>query len=310
MLVGRQIHELWQAMGSPPGFQVVEQGAGRGILARDITRWAVDAAPGFAAAMQYTIVEPRPRLRDAQRETLVEIEEDVALAWSDGLPAGIVGCVLTNELLDAFPVHRVKRAGDALREIYVTHDGTAFADQLGEVSDPLIEAYFHDLSLLPGEGCYAEVNLEAPQWLARVAAHLRNGYVMTFDYGYDAPDLYAPWRRDGTLLCFYAQSASSDPYQRIGRQDITASVDFTTLRTAARRAGLLLAGESDQSRFLLRLGIGDAVAAAADRAQMEEYFARRHAALDLIDPARLGRIKVLLHAKDAPAHHFTGFGDA
>ena len=63
------------------------------------------------------------------------------------------------------------------------------------------------------------------------------GYVLTFDYGYEAPELYAPWRRDGTLLCFYRQSASSDPYQRIGKQDMTASVDFTTLRRAgeARR---------------------------------------------------------------------------
>ena len=104
---------------------------------------------------------------------------------------------------------------------------------------------------------------------------MRRGLVLTFDYGYEAADLYAPWRRDGTLLCFYRQAASSDPYQRIGRQDMTASVDFTTLRRAGERAGLRTDGMTTQADFLVRLGIGEGIAAVAEGAQLEEYFARR-----------------------------------
>jgi SAM-dependent MidA family methyltransferase len=135
--------------------------------------------------------------------------------------------------------------------------------------------------------------------------------VLTFDYGYEAADLYAPWRRDGTLLCFYKQSASSDPYQRVGLQDMTASVDFTTLRRAGENAGMQTAGYTDQASFLARMGIGDGLAAvgAAGSAQIEEYFARRNVVLDLIDPAKLGRIKVLLQSKGVPESTFRGFHD-
>ncbi len=311
-LVARQIHELWRVMSRPPRFDIVEQGGGRGLLARDIIRWARDRAPDFAAALRYTLVEPSPLLRDEQRRTLSEIvAPEEAVVWRDDLPGAIEGCVLTNELIDAFPVHRVIRNGAELREIYVAHDGTRFVDQPGPLSDPALARYFENLGLLPGEGCYAEVNLEAPRWIARVSSSLRRGYVLTFDYGYDAAKLYAPWRRDGTLLCFYRQSASSDPYQRIGRQDMTASVDFTTLRRAGEAAGLRAVAMTDQSDFLVRMGIGDGVAAVAREgaAQLEEYFARRNVVLDLIDPGKLGRINVLLQGKDVPAAPLQGFGE-
>jgi SAM-dependent MidA family methyltransferase len=308
-LVGRQLCEFWEATGSPTAFDVVEQGGGRGWLARDVLRWAAKAAPTFAAAIRYTIVEPIELLRSEQQATLAELDDTGGVSWSDDLPSTIEGCVISNELLDAFPVHRVARHGDVLREVYVAHDGRGFIDQFGPLSDAAISTYFDDLALLPGDGCYAEVNLEAPRWVASVAARLKRGYVLTFDYGYEASDLYAPWRRDGTLLCFYRQSVSSDPYQRIGRQDMTASVDFTTVARAGERAGLSSVAMTDQSQFLLRMGVSDGVASAAGGAELEEYFARRNAVLDLIDPGRLGRIKVLLQSKGVAVHDLTGFGE-
>ncbi len=308
-LVARQLEELWRTMGSPARFDVVEQGAGRGLLARDIVR-AAARDDAFALALRYAIVEPTALLREEQARTI----EDAGIApggvmWSTALPAEIEGVVLSNELLDAFPVHRVVRRGGDLAEVYVTHDGTRFTDQLRPLSDPALRAHFDALGVMPGDGCYAEVNLAAPLWMRDVAARLKRGYVLTFDYGYEASSLYAPWRRDGTLLCFAGQSASSDPYQRIGKQDITASVDFTTLHAAGEACGLPVIASTDQSSFLVRLGIGEGVAQAAG--EMEEYFARRGIVLALIDPARLGRITVLLQGKGVvPDARLTGFSDA
>jgi SAM-dependent MidA family methyltransferase len=145
--------------------------------------------------------------------------------------------------------------------------------------------------------------------MTSVTAALRRGYVLTFDYGYEAEQLYAPWRRDGTLLCFYRQSAGSDPYQRIGKQDITSSVDFTTLRLTGEAAGLRTAGFTDQASFLTRLGIQAGLTAAGERAEMEEYFVRRQAMMALIDPARLGRIRVLCQSKDVDDAPLWGFRD-
>jgi SAM-dependent MidA family methyltransferase len=309
-LVGRQLSELWEVMDRPAAFDIVEQGGGRGLLARDVLRWAAGAAPAFLEAIHYTLVEPNAMLRREQEASLADAETGAQVSWTEDLPLAIEGCVLTNELLDAFPVHRVVREGGVLREVYVAHDGARFFDQPGPLSHAAIAAYFDDLKLLPGVGCYAEVNLASPVWMARVASRLKRGYVLTFDYGYEAADLYAPWRRDGTLLCFYRQTASSDPYQRIGRQDMTASVDFTTLRRAGERAGLTTAAMTDQSQFLLRMGVGQGIASVAEGSQLEEYFARRNVVLDLIDPAKLGRVKVLLQSKDAVGGPFTGFIDA
>ncbi|HXK34254.1 MAG TPA: SAM-dependent methyltransferase [Dehalococcoidia bacterium] len=313
-LVGRQLAEMWRALGSPPAFDVIEQGAGAGLLARDIIRRSLRQDPDFAAALRYHIVEPIPALRAAQQRTLErEPGAGAAVRWHDTLPRQITGCVLSNELVDAFPVHRVFRDGSGLHEVYVGVEDRRFVERLAPPSTPRITSYFDALGLLPGEGCYAEVNLEALDWMRDVAAALTRGFVLTFDYGYDAADLYAPWRRDGTLLCFHAQSASSDPFVRIGKQDITASVDFTSLRRAGEDAGLRTLAFTGQASFLVRLGIGEAVAAARDTHpdSMEEYFARRRVVMDLIDPGRLGRIKVLLQGKDAPPTPLTGFsGDA
>jgi SAM-dependent MidA family methyltransferase len=263
--------------------------------------------------MRYTIVEPSPMLRAEQERALGALNvPDASARWRDELPSGIEGCVLSNELIDAFPVHRVVRQGGALSEVYVAHDGSRFVDHFDALSTSEIAQYFDDLGLLPGDGSYAEVNLQAPRWMGAIAGALRRGYALTFDYGYAAPQLYAPWRKDGTLLCFFRQSASSDPYQRIGLQDMTASVDFTTLRRSGEAAGLRTAALTDQTSFLTRMGIGEGLAAVAGRegARLEEYFARRNVVLDLIDPAKLGRITVLLQSKGVPGAPLRGFRDA
>jgi SAM-dependent MidA family methyltransferase len=308
-LVAKQLHQLWEAMHRPARFDIVEQGAGSGLLARDILRGS-ERDPAFVRAIRYRIIEHSPALERAQREKLRDFEAPAnRIEWLAAMPAGVVGCVLSNELLDAFPVHRLVRRGADLLEVFVSWGQGRFIDEVRPLSDDALSCYFHDLGLLPGDGCYAEVNLDAPRWMASVAQSLERGYVLTFDYGYEAAQLYAPWRRDGTLLCFYRQTASSDPYQRIGKQDMTASVDFTTLRLAGEHAGLGTVAMTTQSEFLVRLGIGEGVAAVAGvgSAQMEEYFARRRVVMDLIDPGKLGRVTALLQGKNVSERRFDAF---
>lgn len=296
-MVGRQLRELWERMGEPARFDVVEAGPGTGVLARDILAWATRTAPEFEAALKYTLVETSPALGERQLATLVA--EGLKAQLRDELPSRVTGCILSNELLDAMPVHRVAVENGGLREVYVSTDGERFSEEL---RDPHLDivAYFEALGLLPGEGCRAEVNLAAPEWMTDAARALERGYVLTFDYGYEASELYAPWRTAGTLLGFYRHNPSHDPYARIGRQDITAHVDFTTIRRAGEGAGLTTLRLTTQSAFLAALGLGEALAASTGSQQdMEEYFARRRAVTELLDPGGLGRIKVLVQAKGA-----------
>jgi SAM-dependent MidA family methyltransferase len=304
VLVGRQLREMWDLMGRPERFDLVEAGAGTGALSRNILRWARAHAPEFGEAMTYTIVEASASLAERQRETLAG---EASVRWADELPDAIEGCILSNELLDAFPVHRVTVENGELRELFVAWDGGRFLEETGPPSTPELAANFQRLGLLPGEGCRAEVNLAAPGWMAKAGRALRQGFLLTFDYGYEAAELYAPWRRDGTLLCFYRHNPSGDPYERLGRQDITSHVDFTTVRRAGEAAGLRTLGLVPQSEFLTNLGIAEALAPPGEGdANLEEYYARRRAVSELVNPEALGRIRVLVQARGVGTPRLTG----
>lgn len=298
VLIGRQLREMWEVIGRPAEFTVVEVGAGTGALSRDILGWALSHAPDFADALLYVIVEISAALAERQRETLESEGFTGRVSWRDDLPGGSTGCILSNELLDAMPVHRVRTVDGHLHEAYVVWDGARLFEELRHLSTPEIARYFQRLGLTPGEGCYAEVNLEAAALIRRSAAALDRGFIMTFDYGYEAAELYAPWRTDGTLLCFYSHNPSHDPYARIGRQDITSHVDFTTVRRAGEEAGLATLGLVTQAEFLTNLGAAEALSAPTGH-DLEEYFARRREVMELIDPAGLGRIKVLIQSRAA-----------
>ncbi|HEV8575270.1 MAG TPA: SAM-dependent methyltransferase [Dehalococcoidia bacterium] len=310
-MVGRQLREMWGVLGRPGRFNVTEVGAGNGTLCHDILRWVRRAAPEMRGAIEYIIVEPLPVIEARQRELIGAESLEARVMWTPELPQGIEGCIVTNELLDSMPVHRVATDDARLRELFVTWDGERFTEALREPSTAEIEKYFMRLDVFPGEGCTAEVNLEAPRWMKRAASALTRGFVLTFDYGYGADELYAPWRKDGTLLCFYRHNPSGDPYARVGRQDITSHVDFTSLRRSGDEAGMQTVGFVSQAEFLVNIGIGETLPPAEGEIDLEERLARRRAVSELLDPAGLGRIKVLAQAKAVDSAHLRGFaGDA
>jgi SAM-dependent MidA family methyltransferase len=304
-LLRRQLAELWAALDRPAQFTVIEVGAGSGALARAVLAVPEDE---FSAALDYRIVEPEPRLRDRQARTLGVLAG--AVHWRGALGAdrpAAFGCVLSNELIDSFPVHRVTVRDGRLRELWVGMDGDRFVDVEDDLSTPELAAYFVRLGLLPGEGCVAEVNLDALAWIGEAAAAIERGFVLTLDYGYPARQLYAPWRRQGTLLCYTKHTVHSDPYVRLGQQDLTAHVDFTSFAAAGEAAGLRTLGFTTQQRFLAALGIEEALQGGPDGAGLEEYLARRRAVADLLNPEGLGRVHVLLQGKDAGSPALRGF---
>ena len=308
-MIGRQLREMWETMGKPGRFQVVEAGAGPGRLCQDVMRWASRAAPAFAGSIDYVLVETSAAMVERQKRLLADDRLSDSVRWSESLPGGIQGCVLSNELLDAMPVHRVAMAGGVLREVFVSWAGERFVEELREPSTAEMPEYFDGLGMRPGEGCRAEVNLEAVRWMLDAGSALERGFVMTLDYGYEAEQMFAPWRTDGTLLCFYRHNPSNDPYARIGRQDMTSHVDFTSVRRAGETAGLTTLGVTSQSEFLERLGIMEALSPPQPgKTDMEEYMARRGAVMELLDPAGLGRIRVLVQAKGMGSAKLIGLG--
>ena len=252
-------------------FTIVELGAGRGLLARDILRHC---------RLPYMILERSTAMRARQEQLLRNYD----IEWLEDLPTALTGCVFSNEFFDALPVHRVVRRAGVLKEIYVNEN---FEETEGELQEP-VEAPL-------GEGQIADINLEALHWIRRIAACLDRGYHLAIDYGYLRDEFYAQPR--GTLMCYWHHQAVENPYIRIGEQDLTAHVNFSDLIDEGTASSLETVRFTTQMDYLVGLGILDEIAKlanAGDAASIERLVKIR----GLILPASMGeRFKVLVQTK-------------
>ena len=315
-LLAKQFVQMWDILGKPAPFSLVEMGAGQGILAGDILKYLKLHYSDFFAVLDYTIVEKSSALRQEQQQRLQEF----SLCWcnlEEISTNSITGCFFSNELVDALPVHQFTLQQGRLREIYITtknltpqppslqgKGGVEFIEVIEELSTPELVKYFDlvNIKLLSNaypDGYRSEVNLAALDWLKMVGDKLKRGYVLTIDYGYPASRYYSRTRSQGTLQCYYQHRHHDNPYINIGRQDITAHVDFTALERWGDRCGLHKVGFTQQGLFLMALGIGDRIATVSNITgqSIQEILRRREALHQLINPQGLGGFGVLVQSK-------------
>ncbi|MBI2867736.1 MAG: SAM-dependent methyltransferase [Chloroflexi bacterium] len=301
-LLALQCSEMWDVLGRPERFEVLELGAGNGLLCLDLLTFANRALPDFARAVRYTAVERRA---DVLSRLVVEagLTRQVEVVESDGAPPGpLTGCILSNELVDALPFHRLVMDGGRLREIYVTLKGDDIAEARDEPSTPALAQRLAEEGVTLGEGWQAEVCLEAEAWVRRIAAVLARGFVVTVDYGDAAHALYSERRRRGTMLCHYQHTLNEEPYKRIGRQDITAHVDFTAIVNAGRAAGLEPLALLRQREFLGNLGLDLFLRQAVTGGlPHRERLANERGMRELVKPGGLGDFWVLAQGKGVGA---------
>ena len=301
-LLALQMEEMWRLVGCPPSFVVMEPGAGSGQLARDISGYVSHLEPSFGQALRYVTVD----------------RSDIAILRAGSLPfqgvlatglpfRKVTGCVLSNELLDAMPVHRVTLRNGRLREVYVTRRDEGLLEVEDEPSTPRIEARLEEEQVSLEEGQRAEVCLDMEPWQLDTSAALERGFVMTIDYGHTAQELYSQQRFQGTLRCYYQHTLAANPYVRVGKQDITAHVDFTAVANFGTRYGLCNQPLQTQVSFLNNLGLRTFQRRlAASGLGQRERDANRMAMLELARPGGMGDFKVLVQSKNADIPAMTG----
>ncbi len=311
-IIGKQILQMWELMASPERFTVIEMGAGEGYACRDMLDYLKKAmredqscSGGFFDSLQYLIVERNQLQRDRQQAILNEYNDKIEWITDIRQAGTISGCIFSNELLDAFPVHLV-RMEDQLREIYVNHDGVNFVEQTGDLSSNAIAAYFREEEIRLGRGYITEVNLRIGDWLSDVSSVLEKGFVFTIDYGYTAGEYYDEDRNRGTLLCYHNHEFSEDPYKRIGEQDMTSHVNFSSVKRRGDERGLTTLGYCSQGTFLFAMGIDQEIARLAGTS--EDYLFELGRIKKLFLPQGMGEShKVLIQCKGSGSPKLRGF---
>lgn len=267
-MLGRQLIEMWMVLGKPSEFHAVEIGAGAGYLCKDIFDYlhkpskAAEVSEDkndFLESLRYVIVELNHHIEKRQKELLVDIAKEITWINSlKNLPHGIKGCIFSNELLDAFPVHIVEME-DELKEIYLTIDGKQIIEQKQDVSTTDITDYINQFSIEIPHGYRTEINLTIRNWLREIVSILSNGFLLTIDYGYTTREYYDEERSKGTLLCYHKHQTNEEPYKNIGEQDITAHVNFSSLKRWGEESGLKTIGCSAQGTYLIASGIDEVI---------------------------------------------------
>lgn len=310
-MVARQTAAVWEAMDAPASFSVMEFGPGEGWLAHDILEWVESRGPkSLASALDYTLIEQSPTARNRIRERLSK--------WTEGapkrpsarlefeLPGEIRGLVIAHEFLDALPTHILVQTHSGLQERYVGMAGNKLELRQGPLSDQRLADCFSDLGVELEVGQTAEVCLKAGEWMETICRRLRRGGVIIFDYGFSSRVLYHPSRREGTIRGYRSHAMTEDLLGAPGETDLTAHVDFSSLLKQAEKNGLSLNGFTDQTHYLLDMGIAEAIQSEANP-EITSAMERRKA-MALLDPAGLGSaMKVMLLTRGLEQASLPGF---
>jgi SAM-dependent MidA family methyltransferase len=224
-------------------------------------------------------------LRAAQRATLGEqFGTKLSHDARDGGGAAVFVC---NELLDAFPVHRVRWDGRSWKELRVCQDDEAreaLAFVEGAISAPEVGEEVEGREAGLPEGWTTEVCPEVATWLDDVARMPFSGTILIMDYGFTAEEHFAAERPEGTLRRYFQHRMDDKVVEDLGEADLTAHVDFTRVMELAARRKMRRGEFLEQGRFLTKLFVNafERHGKAPDRATQRQFHTLTH-------PGQMGR---------------------
>lgn len=275
-LLAESFCDMWDRLGSKR-FTMVELGASDGALAEQVLKSFEEKK---RTGVTYYLVERSPLARSAARRRLSRHPRIKFAGSLDELEhtSGVEGCVYSNEFFDALPIHRVTVRNGVFRELYVTDEGGRLVESPGDPSTPRLALYLEEQGVALEEGQKAEVCLALEDVVGNISRVLQRGFVFTVDYGEPSGDLFRPERPDGTLRTYEGHRRAADPFEKIGRRDLTAHVDFGRLAVLGAREGLFPLVFASQGSYFLH--------------SAEEVLRR---AVENGGPAGAGRVQQLVH---------------
>lgn len=295
-MVGKQLEEMGRILGEGP-LTIVEFGAGTGDLCHAILSY-LKRNPKLYNQLDYCIIEKSPVMREKEKCYLHE-----KVSWYDSIQdlAPVQGCILSNELVDNFSVHQVVMK-EGLMEVFVGYDN-GFIEILKPASK-ILNDYLAELEVVLPPGYRTEINLEAVNWIRDIGRSLKKGFLLTIDYGYPSYELYQHYRSCGTLICYNKHQVNDNPYQNVGKQDITTHVNFSALHHFGLKNGLELTGFTDQGHFLLSLGFKEYLKSALIPGP--GYYRQEILLTNTLLTDMGSKLKVLIQHKGLPRQELSG----
>ena len=260
------LKELAQLKIKNEKLKIIEAGAHDGKLAADILNWLQVHRSKLFSELEYVILEPSATRQQWQRERLKAFLNvrwfDSTQSFSRSTPhASRSGIIFSNELLDAFPIHRY--GWDAQEKnwfelgVTLNDESLVWSRITPHLSDIALPSC---LSVLPSsllevlpDGYIIETSPAAENWWRDAANILTHGKILALDYGFTAEEMISPARVNGTLRAYAQHRVSDDLLANPGEQDLTAHVNFTAIQTAGEAAGLKTETLCTQPQFLTRI---------------------------------------------------------
>ncbi len=296
-LLARQFEEMWRALDCPNLIHLVELGPGRGLFARDVLDWSEQKFPEFFRALHYVLAEKSGSLRSRLQTTLehhiMRSKAEIAAGEDPQLDSGAV-IVFGNEFFDAFPVEIVSLDG----MLHVGRSDGKLVELFLPVA-PLVDDYLDKYSVRPEPGERIEAGLAADKAMQALANRISRGFFVFIDYGYTREEQLVGRHRD-TLMAYRRHSASANPYEAPGEQDITAHVNFTALAGAAAGHAMRVERLLTQSQFLMGIGESNQFADAFEGCRIPQEQAKVAMQLKhLVTPGGMGEtFQVMIASKN------------
>ena len=282
-----QIYTMWKVLQRPRPFALVEFGSGDGLLAKALLNTISFLDKDFEYSCEYFSID---RFHSSEVPYLKKF-----LVGNEIPITNMKGVVFSNELIDALPVRLIEVSDGKVLEVFVDLSSENTLVEILKPPQVPLPDHISEKEISSLEGYRGPVNDRLIEWYGQLGNILESGFVITIDYGFNQNEYYSMENSKKLIQTYYKHVQGSSPYQRIGRQDITAHADFSALKFVGERNGFLNVYQTTQRKWLVSLGFDEWIQSEVTNGNLSRSM--EMLINNLVDPNGLGKFQVLIQHK-------------